>query len=81
MFKGNGELFTKRAIIDLLVLQRADFLAITKDSSFGLLAAQLQSNRNSSVNLLDFIQGDSKLPCTVFERSQRAYESVIIGPK
>lgn len=81
VFKGNGELFTKRAIIDLLVLQRADFLVITKDSSFGLLAAQLQSNRNSSVNLLDYVQRDSKLTCTVFERSQRAFESVIIGPK
>lgn len=81
MFQGHGEQFTQRAIVDLLILQRADFLVVTKDSSFGTLATQLQSNRNSSVNLLDFIQGDSKFPCTVFERSNRTYESVFIGPK
>lgn len=81
VYRGNGELFTKRAIIDLLVLQRADFLVVTKDSSYGLLATQLQSNRNSTVNLLDFIKGDLESSCTVFERSGRAFESVLIGPR
>ena len=45
--------FTKRAIIDLLILQRADYLLYTNTSSYGYLASQLLRNRNSSVIIDD----------------------------
>ena len=79
VFHRKGETHVMRAIIDLLILQRADFLVVTRESSFGLLATQLQSNRNSTVDFLDFIQWGKAKKCTVFERSNRSFESVFIG--
>ena len=72
--------FTKRAIIDLLILQRADYLLYTNTSSYGYLASQLLRNRNSSVIIDDYVNwSEHKDHCSVFERSSRPYFSELIG--
>mgnify|MGYP004654934271 FL=1 len=73
--------FTKRAIMDLLILQRADYLIVTKGSSYGSLATRLQQNRNSPVAVDDFVDWSNRPDhCTVFERSDRPYLAKVIAP-
>ena len=71
----------KRAIVDLLVLQRSDVLITTLESSYGALAAALQRNRLSPVDTQLFVNRNGETDCNVFERSNRSYSQFIIYPK
>lgn len=72
--------YTKRAIVDLLILQRADYLLYTNTSSYGYLASRLQQNRNSSVIIDDYVNWSlHEDACSVYERSNRPYISEAIG--
>lgn len=74
------EQFTKRAIVDLLLLQRADYLLYTNTSSYGYLASRLMQNRNSSVIIDDYVDWSKHEDhCSVFERSSRPFFSEAIG--
>ena len=73
--------YTKRAIMDLLILQRADFLVVTEGSTFGKLATRLQRNRNSTVVVDKAIDWSTRPDhCSVFERSNRPYLAQVISP-
>ena len=77
----NAPDYTKRAIMDLLILQRADFLVVTEGSTFGKLATRLQRNRNSTVIIDKAIDwSDRPDRCSVFERSDRPFLSQVISP-
>ena len=71
--------YAKRAIVDLLLLQRADYLIYTNTSSFGFLASQLQQNRISTVRTDKYIDWQSQEECIVFERSSRPVLSEVVG--
>ena len=80
MVAGKVMEFTQRAILDILLLQRADYLLYTNSSSFGYLASQLQQNRHSPVHLDDYIDwSQHEDRCSVFERSARPFKCDIIG--
>ena len=66
--------YTKRAIMDLLILQR-------EGSTFGKLATRLQRNRNSTVVVDKAIDWSTRPDhCSVFERSNRPYLAQVISP-
>lgn len=77
----NAVVHMQRAIVDLLILQRSDRLLVTFESSFGQLAAALQSNRNSSVSTFDYVDVLGNEECNVFERSNRPFHMEIIRPR
>lgn len=67
--------------MDLLILQRADFLVVTEGSTFGKLATRLQRNRNSTVVVDKAIDWSTRPDhCSVFERSNRPYLAQVISP-
>lgn len=65
--KQQWEQATKRAIVDLMILKECDHLIITKDSSFGDLAADLQQSYSLSVTLEPFLR-EKGLKCFSFHR-------------
>ena len=70
----------QRAVVDLLLLQRADVLLVTHESSFGQLAVALQSNRHSPIRTFDYLDASVSGECNVFERSTRPFHSLAISP-
>lgn len=74
--------FTQRAILDILLLQRADYLIYTNSSSYGYLASKLQSNRNSPIRIDDYVDWSlHEDHCSVFERSSRPFLFDVVGKK
>ena len=65
--KQQWEQATKRAIIDLMILKECDYLIITRGSSFGDLAADLQQSYSLSVTLEPFLR-EKGLKCSSFHR-------------
>ena len=76
----NAIVHMQRAIVDLLILQRSDQLLVTFESSYGQLAAALQSNRNSSVATFDYVDVMGNEECNIFERSNRPFHVEVIRP-
>ena len=76
----NSVAHMQRAIVDLLLLQRSDRLLVTFESSFGQLAAALQSNRNSSIATFDYVDVTGYEECNIFERSSRPFGVEVIRP-
>ena len=65
--KQQWEQATKRAIVDLMILKECDHLIITRGSSFGDLAADLQQSYSLSVTLEPFLR-EKGLKCFSFHR-------------
>ena len=62
--------FTKRAIVDMMVLKESDFLIYTKKSSFGKFAHELQQAYANPMDVSRFLK-QRGLNCSVFH--ERAY--------
>ena len=62
--------FTRRAIVDLMVLKESDFYLYSKMSSFGKFALELQKSYNNTVDLENFLYHRG-LECSVFHKRQR----------
>ena len=60
---------TKRAIVDLMILKDSDYLVITRKSSFGKFAYELQQAKRSPVEVHSFLKRRG-LQCSVFKYNQ-----------
>lgn len=60
---------TKRAIIDLMILKDCDYLVVTRKSSFGKFAHELQQAKRSPVEVHSFLRSRG-LQCSVFMYNQ-----------
>ena len=59
--------FTKRAIIDMMILKESDYYIYTQKSSFGKMALELQQAYGSDVNVLDYLYSKG-LKCSVYHK-------------
>ena len=60
---------TKRAIVDLMILKDSNYLVITRKSSFGKFAYELQQAKRSPVEVHSFLKRRG-LQCSVFKYNQ-----------
>ena len=63
---------TKRAIVDLMILKDCDYLVVTRKSSFGKFAYELQQAKKSPVEVRSFLESRG-LRCSVFMYNQTHY--------
>ena len=65
--KSKWSSFTKRAIIDMMILKESDYYVYSKRSTFGGTAMELQQAYGSDVNVLDFLYSKG-LKCSVYHK-------------
>lgn len=59
--------FTKRAIVDMMILKESDFYIYTKRSSFGKFARELQKSYNISVDVDEYMRKRG-MKCSVYHK-------------
>lgn len=62
--------FTKRAIIDMMILKESDFYIYSKRSSFGKFALELQQSYNMTVDVDRYLYSRG-LKCSVFHKREK----------
>ena len=76
----NNELwtsYTKRAIVDMMLLKESDYLVYSKRSSFGKFALELQMSYNITVDVNKYLM-KAGMKCSVFHKRDKVGLSVFV---